>query len=234
MGQLSARLRMCVKENIARVGLGPFRGPMQTLVSYAKFGDWLRELDCKAVFQHRFDLYNYLNTEILKEAPIDYLEFGVFAGLSIRRWTELNQAPGSRFLGFDSFEGLPEAWEHRFHTDPKGTFDTGGHPPVIDDPRVEFVKGLFQDTIPGFAARFKPSNRLVVHLDADLYTSTLYVLCSIDQLISRNTVLIFDEFSDVDHEFRALADWSRSFRRQHRVLGYTKPYYSQVAMEVEV
>jgi hypothetical protein len=135
-------------------------------------------------FPDRFALYDHLNAKIINDGPIDYLEFGVYTGLSLRRWTEVNRAPGSRFFGFDSFEGLPEAWDRHFCGSPKGTFDTGGRLPQIDDPRVELIKGLFQDTLPDFLGRFQPRNRLVVHLDADLYSSTLYVLCSIDRFIN--------------------------------------------------
>jgi hypothetical protein len=233
MAQSGARLRMFLKEKFARVGLGPFRRPTELLVDYSKFGVWLRQLDCKAVFTDRFDLYDYVNTEILKQGPIDYLEFGVFKGISIQRWTRINKTPESRFFGFDSFEGLPEAWDRQLSTTPKGTFDTGGRMPQIDDSRVEFIKGFFQDSLPGFLSRFEPRNRLVVHLDADLYSSTLYVLCSLNHLFKQSTVLKFDEFSNVNHEFRALEDYSRSFQRRLRILGYTKPYYSQVAFEFE-
>ena len=55
----------------------------------------------------------------------------------------------------------------------KNPFDVGGAIPVIDDPRVEFVKGYFQDTLPGFLDCFQLTNRLVVHTDADLYTPML-------------------------------------------------------------
>src|ERR1022692_2079890 len=64
---------------------------------------------------------------------IDYLEFGVYQGESMQVWADLNTHPDSRFVGFDSFEGLPEDWTKG---KPAGTFDAGGKTPAIPDPRV--------------------------------------------------------------------------------------------------
>ena len=71
-------------------------------------------------------MYGYLQQTVLKDAPIDYLEFGVADGASLRSWCALNQRPESRFFGFDTFTGLPEDWaaDH-----PKGTFNRDGIPP---------------------------------------------------------------------------------------------------------
>ena len=96
----------------------------------------------------RFDLYrSVLDSEHLGSA-IDYLEFGVWEGESIRWWTENNREPTSSFHGFDSFEGLPVNWEGM----PKGAFSTGGVTPDIPDPRCHFVKGYFHQTFPGWLA----------------------------------------------------------------------------------
>ena len=35
--------------------------------------------------------------------PINYLEFGVYTGESLRKWTALSNNTDSRFYGFDSF-----------------------------------------------------------------------------------------------------------------------------------
>src|SRR5262249_24608424 len=129
-----------------------------------RFGRWLREqgADRKPRFIHRADLYRHVNGIV--DGPVDYLEFGVASGVSFRKWVALNTNPASRFIGFDTFEGLPEDLVLFDHTTPKGFFSRQGQPPVIDDGRVRFEKGLFYDTLRPFLCGFRPLNRLVVHL----------------------------------------------------------------------
>ena len=159
-----------------------------------------------------------------RETEVDYLEFGVHEGHSILYWAMRNVAPGSRFVGFDTFEGLPEHWGDAF---PKGHFDTAGKAPDTDDRRVTFVKGLFQETLPGFLASYSPRNaRRIVHIDCDLYSSTLYCLTQIDRFLTPGTLVIFDEFGDVQHEFRAFNDYCASYRRQFRLVCAHDDYFT--------
>jgi O-methyltransferase len=83
--------------------------------------------------------------------------------------------PDSTFVGFDTFEGLPEMWGPW----PKGSFTADGETPDIVDPRCSFVKWLFQDTLPGWLSGREFPGRTLVHLDADLYSSTLVVLAQL-------------------------------------------------------
>jgi len=109
------------------------------------------------------------------EVPLTFLEFGVYQGDSLRRWLALNRHPDSRFLGFDSFTGLPARWRSR----PAGYFDCGGEVPAITDPRVSFVPGWFNQTLPGTLTKLPPASparKLLVHIDADLHASALYCL----------------------------------------------------------
>lgn len=69
-------------------------------------------------------------------------------GWSLRWWIENLTAPGARFVGFDSFEGLPEGWRPDY---PPGTFNVDGMPPPIPDLRVSFEVGFFEETLAGFA-----------------------------------------------------------------------------------
>ena len=161
-------------------------------------------------------------------AGVDYLEFGVWKGRSLDYWTKLNRDPESRFIGFDTFTGLPEDWDI---TNPAGTFDVQGHVPRIDDSRVSFVAGLFQKTLPSFIETFRPRGQLVVHFDCDLYSATLYVLAKLDHLIAPGTILMFDEFGDVRHEFRAYHDYSASHMRECKLVSASVEFYT-VAFEV--
>jgi hypothetical protein len=142
----------------------------------------------------------------LGDEAITYLEFGVKGGRSMSRIAARFGHGHARFVGFDSFEGLPEAWWNQ----EAGKFSTAGKVPGTRDPRVRFVKGWFQNTLPGFLASFEPSRDapLLVHFDADLYGSTLFVLAQLWER-THEYYFMFDEF--MHDEAIALYDFSRAF-----------------------
>ena len=109
--------------------------------------------------------------------------------------------PGSKLHGFDSFEGLPEAagpWK-------KGQFSTDGKAPKIDDPRISFYVGRFDQTLPAY--RPPLHDQLVVNLYADLYSSTIFVLRTLRPHLKSGTYVYFDEMNHVDHEPRAFDEF---------------------------
>jgi O-methyltransferase len=177
-------------------------------------------------FPTRDDLYRHVAGLI--SGPIDYFEFGVWQGAATDAWRKLNTHPDSRFVGFDTFEGLPEDWEDGH---PKGTFNTGGAIPNIDDARVSFVKGLFQDTLRDFLDNFTARNRLVINVDCDLYSATLFVLGTLDKHFVPGTIIIFDDFYSMNHETKAFIDYDRSFSRGWRAIG-KMPHCVKVAIEI--
>jgi hypothetical protein len=137
-----------------------------------------------------------------------YLEFGVYEGRSLRWWAEHLDNPDARFVGFDSFEGLPEDWRPGLGT---GHFKTGS-PPRIDDDRVSFVVGWFDQTLPTF--EMPDHDQLVVNIDCDLYASADTVLRWLEPHLRPGTLLYFDEFPDRDHEMRAFLEFQA--RSAHR------------------
>lgn len=134
------------------------------------------------------------------------LEFGVWQGESMAHFLALSPSPKSRFIGFDSFEGLPEDWRGMAAE----RFDVGGAVPRLDDPRLHFVKGWFRETLPPMLdelAALAEGRTMLVHFDADLYSSTLFLLFTLASRFARFH-FIFDEFSG--HETRALYNFMQA------------------------
>jgi hypothetical protein len=76
------------------------------------------------------------------------------------------------------------------------------------------------------------TTRKIIHLDADLFTSTLFVLTSLGSSLKKGDILIFDEFNVPNHEFFAFKIFSDSFYVKTRLLGAVNNYF-QVALIVE-
>ena len=196
----------------------------------SRMSRWMSQHRALEVGQTRAELFAHLMKSQKLDGSIRYLEFGVASGTTLRWWLEHNTDPTSEFVGFDTFTGLPEDWDAR----PQGTFSQEGKPPVIADRRCSFQIGLFQDTLPGFLARDTWTGKNVVHLDADLYSSTLYVLTTLWPLFQGDDVLIFDDFCTLEHPthvFRAFFDFFSAYPGRYEVVG-TSRYGHRVAIKL--
>ncbi|MBX3043878.1 MAG: class I SAM-dependent methyltransferase [Candidatus Kapabacteria bacterium] len=167
-----------------------------------------------------------LDSENLND-PVDYLEFGVASGRSFKWWVAQNQNPESRFSGFDTFTGLPENWD----VFKAGDMTMEGKFPEVNDPRAKFYKGLFQETLPDFLDNYDFRHRKVIHLDADLYSSTLYVMTMLARYIKPGDIMIFDEFAVPTHEFKAFSDFCRAYYFKFELV-YAGNNYLQSAFKV--
>src|SRR5262245_4373747 len=123
--------------------------PASRRLRYLTYLSSLREWRSKyggsyPVFCDRLSLYRHINVAFLAGVAIDFIEFGVYQSDSVIEWTKLNRHVESRFVGFDTFTGLPETWHKFSAVIPAGTFDAAGQKLNVPDSRVTFVKGLFQ------------------------------------------------------------------------------------------
>jgi len=139
----------------------------------------------------------------IKAADINglVLEFGVRFGTSIRLIAELVK---QEIHGFDSFEGLPEAW----HDNPKGSYSTGKIIPSVQA-NVTLHAGWFEDTLPGFIKEYQEPVRFL-NIDCDIYSSTKTILELLAKQIIPGTVIVFDEYIGNKHwredEFKAFQE----------------------------
>ena len=129
------------------------------------------------------------------------LEFGVRFGNSIRQIASLVK---QEVHGFDSFEGLPDAWNEL----PKGSYSTRGFIPSVPE-NVILHKGWFEETLPGFIAKHQAPIRFI-NIDCDIYKSTKTVLELLAEQIIPGTVIAFDEYigntSWREDEFKAFQE----------------------------
>lgn len=151
----------------------------------------------------RWEVFDVVVSRV-QDKRVLYLEFGVFRGRTTRYWSTRLRNPESRLHGFDSFEGLPEEWADHA----KGhIFNASGEIPVIADARVQFFKGWFDQVLPHYVV--PEHDVLVLIMDADLYSSTSYVLRHLRPYIRQGTLIYFDDMNHVEHEPKAFDDFMK-------------------------
>lgn len=178
-------------------------------------------------YNKRLDLYaNVYKNESLDD-EIDYIELGVSTGHSFRWWIDKIKNPNAKFYGFDTFTGLPEDWG----SFKKGAMSNGNEIPDIKDSRAKLFQGLFQQTIPVFLSNYTPNKRRVFLFDADMYSSTIYGLTTLNPIIKKGDIIFFDEFNVPLHEYKAFTEWTESFYINYEVLGGRNNFYA-VAIKI--
>jgi hypothetical protein len=190
---------------------------LQMIVQYLRLGRWMKAHGFRFPrrYPDRADVFAAV-AEQFKDRRVLYLEFGVYRGSSMRWWSRALTDPESHLHGFDSFEGLPEAFDDSGGKYAKGWFSTDGQIPQVDDPRVKFFKGWFEQTLPGY--KLPEHDVLVLNLDADLYSSTIYVLHQLRPWIKAGTYVYFDDMSRPDHEPRAMEEFMQETGLKFRPL----------------
>jgi hypothetical protein len=146
-------------------------------------------------------------------------EFGVYKGESLNMIAR-HFAPNKVF-GFDTFTGLPEFWCYEY---PEGAFDTSGEE-LNFEPNCVLYKGLFDDTLPKFLQDVQGTASLI-HIDCDLYSSTVSVLRHLAPRICVGTVLVFDEYFNYsgwqNHEHKAFREFLDATGFECRYIAYNR------------
>lgn len=155
-----------------------------------------------------------------------YLEFGVATGATINLIAPL--VP-DRVYGFDTFEGLPEAWGGYM---PSGSFRQAVLPTV--NSKVELVVGLFASTLPDFL-QSHPAQVAFLHIDCDLYSSTRTVFGALADQIVPNSIIVFDEYFNYpgweEGEYKAFCEFLAERGLSSRYIAYSDS--QQVAVRIE-
>jgi hypothetical protein len=163
------------------------------------------------------DLINYALRNVTVVGGY-YLEFGVFSGGTIRYIAK--RAPKAEIHGFDSFEGLPESWAG--HHLASQAFSRKGRLPRVPS-SVTLHKGWFKDTIPVWRGS-AVGPIAFMHIDCDLYSSTVDVLQGVGDLLQAGTIILFDEYFNYPewqrHEFKAWQEFVAERQISYEYLGF--------------
>ena len=150
-------------------------------------------------FEKHPALVSYALDQVSKDGL--YLEFGVGRGKSMR-W--IAPRVDGTVHGFDSFEGIQEHW----NGNPIGSFAQSQRPKVPDN--VLFHVGYFDATLPGFLETYADPVAFL-HVDCDLYSSTVTIFESLGSRLQPGAIVLFDEYYNFhrwqQHEFRAFQEY---------------------------
>lgn len=171
-------------------------------------------------FDTDYDLHKWVATTQLDRKLLSdgwILEFGVATGRTLNQFAKW--LPNKFVFGFDGFEGLPEDWTSRMR---RGFFARDSLPRVRSN--CQLVVGWFDQTLPGFKAnRIKNGPIALLHVDCDLYSSTVTVLNNLRENIVPGTVIVFDEYINYPgwqlDEFRAWQEHCKMFGVQYEYIG---------------
>ncbi len=146
-----------------------------------------------------------------------FMEFGVFHGRSIN----IIARKTKRIVhGFDSFQGLPEDWKQG---ESRGSYSTEGVIPAVPS-NVELHHGWFDKTLPEFLQETEEPAAFV-HIDCDIYSSTVTVLDALAPRIRPGTIIVLDDYLGYpdfqQHEFRAFNEFLDQTGLNHEYLSFS-------------
>jgi len=168
--------------------------------SYRAHRDY-RYTDEHFKFVHILEAMNYARIAAL---PAIYFEFGCHSGRTFSaavRAARYLKMKDAQFFAFDSFQGLPEINHAEDGYFKSGTFATGVDEFVrlvrrlscLNLDRKNIIEGFYEKSLsPGLQANMPKAG--VIHIDVDLYSSTVEVLKFIKPLMVVGTVLLFDDY----------------------------------------
>lgn len=168
-------------------------------------------------FNSKKDMYDHV-VENLRGSSGLCTEFGVYKAATLNYFA--NKLQDRTWHGFDSFEGLPEAWSGSGQS--KGAFSLGGKLPKVA-PNVVLHKGWFSETAVDFFNQ-EQENLAFAHLDADLYNATLEALNAMTANVKKGSLLLFDEyFGQIawrEHEHKAFGEWLENNKLEAECLAW--------------
>lgn len=156
----------------------------------------------------------------------DYLEFGVFKGASLLHAQKVADALNldhMRFIGFDSFQGLPPEPDQHKEMFYEGQYSCGENQVRAwlsqhgaDWQRLILVPGFYDDTLTQEKkGELGLTKCAVAMLDCDIYSSTKVALTWIDDVIGPGSIVILDDWDAYGDDERSWLDGQKRAMKEH-------------------
>jgi O-methyltransferase len=191
------------------------------------FSGWLEVSSAYTLLgRQRLDNLQWCVEEVLRyDIPGDLIETGVWRGGACILMCAILKAYricDRKVFGADSFEGLPPPSPDRYPLDKGSIYHLQrGFSVSLDevrhnfeefrllDEQIEFVKGWFSETLPKQAGH----TWSVIHLDGDMYQSTMEALENLYPGLSLGGFIIVDDFGAAQGCRQAVLD----YRQMHSI-----------------
>lgn len=163
--------------------------------------NWYLKSDEEDKYKHILEAVNYVR---VAELPKVYFEFGCHSGRTFSAAILAAEYLGIELASyaFDSFQGLPETNKVE-----DGYFQAGTFCTALDQFRQivlkrtgreidtdHTVQGFYENTLTEALSKRLPSKVGFIHIDVDLYSSTVSVLEFIKNHLDDGTVVLFDDW----------------------------------------
>lgn len=169
-------------------------------------GRWIRS----KYFQFGQDQRSYVFMSIARFLHINrpvsgyYFEFGCNEANTVRKaWSHFEHLFDFHYVGFDSFEGLPEIteidkqpiWQKGKLAFDESEFIRRAIRHGIPQERLHTVKGFYDNSLTEeLKAQFLPRKAAVIYIDCDLYKSTVPILEWVVDFLQIGTIVVFDDW----------------------------------------
>tara|TARA_B100000900_G_C20202595_1_gene562501 strand:- start:15 stop:638 length:624 start_codon:yes stop_codon:yes gene_type:complete len=144
-----------------------------------------------------------------------FLEFGVGRGKSMR-W--ISSKIKDDIHGFDSFDGIQEHW----NGNPIGAFAQKQIPKFKSN--VKLHVGYFNDTLKEFLET-SLGPIAFLHIDCDLYSSTVTIFDLLGNRLRPGSVILFDEYYNYYrwkyHEYKAFQEFVKQYDLTYEYIAYS-------------
>ena len=155
----------------------------------------------------------------------DIVECGIFKGSSFLRlamYRKIHDAENKKLIGFDSFGSFPETEYEQDKKLREKFIKIAGNASISRQQltdvlshkncgnNVSLIQGDITKTVPEFADKHKDAKISILNIDVDIYEPTVKILEHLYPLVSKNGIIILDDYMTFPGETKAVNEYFKN------------------------